>query len=141
MADPKVVSEWLDKAKEDLSFANSLIDESPFFAQICFHYHQAAEKFLKAFIVAMNLEFKKIHDLIVLLQLCIEEESSLEALMEDCRFLNAFYIETRYPVHWPTRHNREEAEKARTSAEHICEILQAALESKDSSVGESDRGQ
>jgi len=55
------------KADEDLEFAISVIEDSTFYAQICFHFHQASEKYLKSFIIAQDLEFKKIHDLQVLL--------------------------------------------------------------------------
>ena len=68
MVDPQIIHEWLKKADDDLEFACSVIDDSPFYAQICFHFHQAAEKYLKSFIIAYNLEFKKIHDLPVLLK-------------------------------------------------------------------------
>ena len=61
MADPRVTSEWLAKADEDLEFALSIIEDSAFYAQICFHFHQAAEKYLKSYIIARGLEFKKIH--------------------------------------------------------------------------------
>jgi len=63
MADPQLVQEWLDKAEEDFGFAASVIKESPYYAQICFHFHQAAEKYLKAHIIAHDLKFEKIHDL------------------------------------------------------------------------------
>ena len=43
MADPQVVGEWLKKADEDFEFAVSIIEDSTFYAQICFHFHQAAE--------------------------------------------------------------------------------------------------
>jgi len=43
MADSRIVQEWLVKADEDFEFAKSVIDDSPFYAQICFHFHQAAE--------------------------------------------------------------------------------------------------
>ena len=99
MADPRVISEWLEKADEDFEFAVSVIEESTFYAQICFHFHQAAEKYLKSYIIARGLEFKKIHDLSVLLNSCSTKDSSLQVLVEDCRILNRFYIDTRYPVH------------------------------------------
>lgn len=68
MADRKLIQEWLQKADEDLGFASSIIEDSTFYAQICFHFQQAAEKYLKAIIVADDLEFHKIHDLLVLLK-------------------------------------------------------------------------
>ena len=65
MVDPHIVREWLDKADEDFRFAEINIKEDRgFYSQICFHFHQAAEKYLKACIIAFELEFKKIHDLI-----------------------------------------------------------------------------
>jgi len=68
MAESRLVNDWLKKAEEDFGFASSVLEDSTFYAQICFHFHQAAEKFLKAFIVACDLDFQKIHDLPVLLK-------------------------------------------------------------------------
>lgn len=128
MADPKVIEEWLTKADEDLEFAVSVIEDSEFYAQICFHFHQSAEKYLKSFVIAWNLEFRKIHDLPVLLSQCQSKESSLGILLDDCNFLNRFYIDTRYPVHWPTQYTKKESMKARTAAEHIRNEIRKSLE-------------
>ena len=129
MADPQIISEWLKKANEDLEFAISVIEDSTFYAQICFHFHQAAEKYLKSLIIAYDLEFKKIHDLPVLLKLFLVKNPELKKLMNDCRLLNGFYIDTRYPVHWPTQYTKEEALKAKKAAEHIGVEIKKALKS------------
>ncbi len=71
MVDPQIVKEWLEKADEDLHFSISIIEDSTFYAQICFYFHQAVEKYLKAVVIALDLEFKKIHDLPVLLKTCL----------------------------------------------------------------------
>jgi hypothetical protein len=42
MVDRGIVEEWLAKADKDLGFASSVIQDSVYYAQICFHYHQAA---------------------------------------------------------------------------------------------------
>jgi len=83
MVDPQIAKEWLDKADEDLHFSISIIEDSTFYAQICFHFHQAAEKYLKAVVIAFELEFKIIHDLPVLLKTCIPKQSRLSVLEED----------------------------------------------------------
>lgn len=119
MADPQITQEWLKKADDDLGFACSVIDDSPFYAQICFHFHQAAEKYLKSFIIANDLEFKKIHDLPVLLKSCLVRKPGLQTLMDDCRLLNGFYIDARYPVHWPTQYTKKMALQAKAAAENI----------------------
>lgn len=113
MVDTRIVSDWLNKAEEDFQFALiNLKEQKTFYAQICFHFHQAIEKILKAYIIANDLEFKKIHDLVLLLNICCLKDSSLNILLEECEFLNTFYIETRYPVYWPTKFSMEEAQKA-----------------------------
>jgi len=121
MADYELVQEWLNKAEEDFGFAASVIKESPYYAQICFHFHQAAEKYLKAYIIAYDLEFEKIHDLPVLLKTCVQQDPSLQEIHEECKFLNRYYIEARYPVHWPTSYHKEEAQRAKLAAECIRE--------------------
>lgn len=83
MADSLIVREWLTKADEDLSFAETtLLEGNTFFAQICFHFQQAAEKYLKAFIIAAGMEFEKVHNLVYLLKTCRRIEPSLENLFE-----------------------------------------------------------
>ena len=127
MADPSVINEWLKKADEDFGFAVSVIEDSTFYAQICFHFHQAAEKYLKSFVIARDLEFQKIHDLLVLLKSCQKNEPDLKALHGDCKFLNRFYIDTRYPVHWPTRYTKEEAINAKIAAKHIRDAIKTFI--------------
>jgi HEPN domain-containing protein len=127
MADPQLVQEWLDKAEEDFGFAASVIKESPYYAQICFHFHQAPEKYLKAHIIAHDLKFEKIHDLPVFLEICTQHDSGLQMILDDCKFLNRYYIEARYPVHWPTSYDKEETEKAKLAADHIREAIKNRL--------------
>jgi len=135
MVDPQIVKEWLDKADEDLHFSISIIEDSTFYAQICFHFHQAAEKYLKAVVIAFELEFKIIHDLPVLLKTCIPKQSRLSVLEEDCKLLNRFYIDTRYPVHWPTKYSKEEAIKAKAAAQRIHDTVKAILKNLKESEG------
>ena len=127
MADPRLIKEWLDKADEDLQFSISIIEDSTFYAQICFHFHQAAEKYLKAVVIAFDLEFKRIHDLPVLLKACLQKDPGISVLEDDCKLLNRFYVDTRYPVHWPTRYSKEEAIKAKAAAQRIHDTVKATL--------------
>jgi HEPN domain-containing protein len=120
MVDPSIIREWLDKADEDLHFAeSSLQDGSTFYAQICFHLHQAAEKYLKSFIISRSLPFNKVHDLVSLLKICVGNDPTLADLKEECITLNSAYIETRYPVHWPTDYSKETAEQSLSAAQTI----------------------
>ncbi len=127
MVNIKIIEEWLAKANEDFDFASSVIEDSPYYAQICFHFQQAAEKYLKAFIVANELEFKKIHDLIELLNICQSKEPLLSKIQDNCTFLSRFYIDTRYPVHWPINYTKEDAIKSQQEAKNIADTIKKLL--------------
>ena len=88
MADQKIVDEWLRLANEDVEFARrNLADPSTTsFGPICSHFQQAAEKFLKAFIVARDPKFEKVHDLDALRQICVDSDSSFESVKDDACF-------------------------------------------------------
>jgi HEPN domain-containing protein len=128
MVDTGIIKEWLAKAEEDFQFAKINLEEGKnFFPQICFHFQQAAEKYLKAFIIANGIELKKIHDLGLLLKMAAGVDASMEVLRDRCEYLAAFYIESRYPVHWPTNFTRGEATKAFEAALHIQEAIKERL--------------
>lgn len=128
MADGRIVSEWLQKADEDFGFAaSSLRNGSTYFAQICFHFHQSSEKYLKALIVARGLELERSHDLLHLLKRCLAQEPSLAALQDSCSLLNTAYIDTRYPVHWPTDYTRVHADRFQKAAQLIANAVKHLL--------------
>ena len=82
---------------------------------------------MKSYIIARELEFRKIHDLPLLLKICLSDDSSFEELREDCEYLTTFYIDTRYPVHWPTQFSSHEATKVFHSAERIRSFVKLKL--------------
>lgn len=128
MADPVIVKEWLAKADEDFRFAEANLREgSEFYAQICFHFQQAAEKYLKAFIIDKGLAIKKVHDLVHLLKTCSSFEPAFAELKEDGILLNTAYIETRYPVHWPTNYTEKTAQAAHSAAMNIVRMVRSHL--------------
>ena len=75
---PEIAKEWIEKAEEDYGFACEGIERTDYFAQVCFHFQQAAEKYLKAFIVANKLEFRAVHNLLELLEICRQNEPGIE---------------------------------------------------------------
>ena len=128
--DPK---DWLAVADEDYGFARTNLKDpqTSYFAQICFHYQQATEKYLKAFIVAEKLEFKKTHELPTLLQICQKVEPSFDKFKDECNFLTEFYYEPRYPVILPVSNiTRKDAEKAQSYAKTIGDFVKEKLKIK-----------
>lgn len=127
MANSNIAKEWSDKAEEDFLFAKTTFDEGiDFYSPICFHLHQAVEKYLKAYIVANNLDFSKIHDLSQLLQICSNHDSSFSQLTGQVNELNPYYIETRYPG-IAVSFGRVQTEQALKITEEIISFIKSKL--------------
>jgi len=87
---------WFEFAKQDLKMAELGFKEG-IYNQTCFHCQQAAEKFLKGYLLVKNHEIPKIHFLDELINLCIPIDKDFENLRENCSKLDDYYIPTRYP--------------------------------------------
>ncbi len=129
LPDPKVIKEWLDKADEDFGFAAISFADSAntYFGPICFHFQQAAEKYLKAYIVGNDLEFEKVHDLKRLLGICKGNNPNFAQIYEECIFLNRFYIEPRYPVLPHNEVSGDDTRQAKEAAEKIGDFVKQLL--------------
>jgi HEPN domain-containing protein len=128
MADRRIVEEWLNKADEDFQFASTALDEgNEFFAQICFHFQQSAEKYLKAFMIFHDLELRKTHSLEYLLKLCCKINTNLADLDVPCDVLEDYYIETRYPVHWPSSFSKKDTEEAKSAAKAVGDRIKSQI--------------
>ena len=72
------VQQWLDRARRDLRAAAILLrDDVQDYENAGFHAQQAAEKFLKAFLVRYQIEFPKTHNIAQLRQLIEQREPAL----------------------------------------------------------------
>jgi HEPN domain-containing protein len=121
-------SDWIKKAEDDFQFAKiNLEEEKEFFDQICFHFQQAAEKYLKAYIVAYDLSFRKIHELPSLLDICKTRDSSFQQLDQECKDLTEFYIEPRYPTLWEGKITKEMAWEALKKAKKLRDFVRKKL--------------
>ncbi len=126
----ELVRQWLARADEDLETAKFLFDsESYFFTAICFHCLQAAEKYFKAFLTRLQIEFPKTHDLGLLLSIIASADPSLAASLSEVAVLNPYGVEIRYPGDAPEI-TREDAEEAIGLATRVKEAICLALAGK-----------
>ncbi|MDR0494602.1 MAG: Cof-type HAD-IIB family hydrolase [Treponema sp.] len=99
MVDAEYIEPWIQKAENDISSAQYLAQNMyPAPTEIiCFHCQQAAEKYLKAFLVYNDQEPPKTHDLIELAKLCNNFNENFPLLFSKCEYLLPFAARTRYP--------------------------------------------
>jgi len=93
------VKRWIKKAEDDLLVAREMLrfrKRIPWI--ICFHAQQAVEKYLKAFLIFHQVEFRKTHDISDLLELCISIDKDFETLRDmKIEKLTYYAVESRYP--------------------------------------------
>ncbi len=92
------LQDWLRRAEGDLRAAEHLLGlaQQDYFTA-AFHAQQAAEKFLKAFLVRHQIPFPKTHDIQELLELAAKAQASLSVQLASGAMLTPFGIEFRYP--------------------------------------------
>ncbi len=105
---------WLDKAANDLKNAEIILAapaESPPLDTVCFHSQQAAEKYIKAFLVYHGKKFPFSHNLADLVAICMQVDLSFGIIQRKAEMLTPFAVEIRYPddFYMPTREEAEEA--------------------------------
>jgi HEPN domain-containing protein len=119
------VDEWLSKAEADLTAAEILAAaETHDYFTCAFHCQQAAEKFLKAFLVRHQIEFRKTHDLDQLLALASQAEPVLQEELASCDWLTPFGVEFRYPGDQP----KVDRTTARNAVAEAKRVRQAIME-------------
>lgn len=117
--------QWIEKARNDLLDAdNNLSAQKVPYDTVCFHCQQAAEKLLKAFLVARGCEYPLTHNLFVILEKVLEFDPSAESLRETLSLLNPYSVEVRYPgdAWMPTV---DDAKEARQAAQKIFDWVQS----------------
>jgi|SRR6056297_3295430 len=90
--------EWLFKAEHDLKSAELLLQSAePLYDIIVYHAQQCAEKALKAFLTKRMKEIDKSHNLVLLVEKCIQDSEKFNTIYDDCLFLNPYATLYRYP--------------------------------------------
>jgi len=114
----KQAEEWLKYARSDFLVAkdNFKLGHYSYVCQLC---QQAAEKYLKAFLVAHGQEPKRTHILRELIADCSKLEPSLKELMPEAKELEQYYIPTRYPVGPFGVFGKKDAQAAISAAKRI----------------------
>ena len=112
---------WLLIAKEDLDSAKHLFIV-PFMTGL-FHIQQSAEKALKAYIVLKKGMIIKTHDLVRLVDICIEVDREFESLRLFAAVLTPYEVAGRYPETSFVKPNIEEIQDLIAQSEFIFNFI------------------
>lgn len=121
------VQQWLSKARKDLQAASVLLAaDLDDYENVGFHAQQAAEKFIKAFLVRHQIEFPKTHDIGVLRELMARVDRRASQLLVPAEVLTPYGVTFRYPGALPSV-SRDEGRRALRLAEQVHDVVLASL--------------
>jgi HEPN domain-containing protein len=93
---PGSPADWLRHAYSDLALANTTPLPQILLEQLCFHAQQAAEKALKAILVAYNISVPRTHNLRTLFDL-LPADVSVPLDIQEAMGLSDYAVASRYP--------------------------------------------
>src|SRR3954463_15633922 len=88
--------EWLNRARSNLLRAQETLP-GVYLEDLCFDAQQAAEKAVKAVLIARGVTFPPIHDLAGLLTILVQSDEAIPPTIADAARLTRFAVITRYP--------------------------------------------
>ncbi|PWB50033.1 MAG: DNA-binding protein [Candidatus Methanoperedenaceae archaeon] len=93
-----IILQWINIAQRDLTAAEQGLKNDLVMTEIvCFHCQQAAEKYLKAFLVKHQIEFQKTHNIMTLINLCSKVDGSFKEKLSHSDILTDYAVEICYP--------------------------------------------
>ncbi len=93
-----LIGDWMAKAQKDLKAAeHELTFIDPITESICSHCQQAVEKYLKAYLLHLDLAFTKTHEIGELISKCESCDSALAVFKDEADKLTDYAVNVRYP--------------------------------------------
>lgn len=119
---------WLQYANSDLALARISKPQNVLFETLCFHAQQAAEKAIKALLIAKKITFPKTHSIRMLLDLLPPEIKQPPELQESA-ILTDYAVISRYPGDLEAI-DEEEYQRAVNLAKSVVEWAESYIQNR-----------
>jgi len=137
--DPEV-SAWHRLADDGLRIVRLALEQPvPILGPACFHAQQAAEKELKALLVALGADVPRTHDVVLLVRILAEFIPEALELRDPAAVISAYGVSPRYPA-LGTATTLVEAAEALAKAEHVRTWTRARWETGEARAHDESRG-
>ena len=94
----EIINKWIEKADHDIGTAELIMQYIPEYRDtISFHCQQAVEKYLKTYLIFIDLEVVRSHNLILLLDMISQKQNISDELYDQATILQQFAVDVRYP--------------------------------------------
>jgi len=127
----KKVKDWVSYADDDLRLAKNTLEtmkEDCPYHLVAYHAQQCAEKYLKAYLVYLCIDFPYTHDIFQLMQLFGKEAQWINKI-QDAKELTIYGVSSRYPEE-NEKITKEESDQAVVIADNVKKVVRKALADK-----------
>ncbi|MBU4211599.1 MAG: HEPN domain-containing protein [Kiritimatiellae bacterium] len=125
----RVAQDWIVHARSDLRYAKRGLDDRFILgAHVCFHAQQAAEKAVKALLLAHGRDFPFTHDIETLIHLLKHYHIPIPSCVLRAGSLTPYAAELRYPGDMDEDITQDEVRKAVRLAEQVVHWIKKAIE-------------
>jgi len=115
---------WVRRAINDFKSAKKLFSgKNKFLNTAVFHCQQSVEKILKSFLVYKEIKFEKVHNIVYLLDKCVEVDKTLNKWYQAAEILTPYATIFRYPGGYSEPETEDVKEALNYSKEVINFIL------------------
>jgi HEPN domain-containing protein len=122
-----ISEEWFLRGEHDLQSAKLLLQQGGPTDTVAVLAHQAAEKYLKGYLLAQGWKLQKTHDLEVLVSEAITHNKAFEQFLDFARVVSAYYLEDRYPPGPPADYPRKEIARVMEDTEKLIIRIREAV--------------
>lgn len=127
MVKEQIVREWFAKGDNDIKDAEFLFRHKRALETVSFHIQQAAEKYLKGFLISRGRKLEMIHDLVKLLRDAIEIDVDFAQFKNMAEKTTNFYFESRYPLGYEVEYTKEEIKEALAQTKKLIKLIKKKL--------------
>lgn len=104
----RLADEWFLHGEHDLQSSRILLAQGGHSDTIAVLLQQAAENYLKGYLLTRGWRLRKTHDLELLVSEAAAFDDSFQQFLDFARLLSALYLEERYPPGPPREYSRDE---------------------------------
>jgi HEPN domain-containing protein len=116
--------DWFAKAQKDLRTVEILLREQGDAEVAGFHLQQAAEKYLKGYLLSQGWELQRTHNLEALLNEAVRFEPGLERFRNLCEEATDLYTLERYPFFYSLGVTAEDISRLLTQLRQLIEQVE-----------------
>ena len=116
--------DWFEKAQREMRRVEVLLADDDI-EGAGFHLQQAAEKYLKGYLLGRGWKLRRTHDVEVLLNEALAYDERFEDYLDVGILIREFYVEVRYPFIGSQPPARRELEQALCTVREMIAIIMA----------------